>query len=117
MKIVKKCFTYTFAVAKVPKFSKQGFENFITALNNQKSNLQKPNLKFKMPKYLKIVKTNSFYATLKALSGDWGFKKKGGGIRGASCHSSSTSPPLKKRKILNLRKPKIVKIKFGFNIC
>ena len=44
IKIVKKCFTYTFAEAKVLKFSKQRFENFITTLNSQKSNLQKSNL-------------------------------------------------------------------------
>ena len=104
MKIVKKCFTYTFAVAKVPKFSKQGFENFITALNNQKSNLQKPNLKFKMPKYLKIVKTNSFYATLKALSGDWGFKKKRGGDKGSELPFKFHKSAFKKKK--NLKSPK-----------
>ncbi len=52
MKIVKKCFTYTFAVAKVPKFSKQGFENFISKLEKPKPKIVKT--KFDLTKRLKI---------------------------------------------------------------
>ena len=44
--IVKKYFTYTFTKAKVPKFTKQRFENFIPSLAKPKIQIVK--IKFKI---------------------------------------------------------------------